>query len=121
MSGPGNETVEQPMTAIGPQAVDTPEVKADLPRYSLPPLDNGAKCFYDTEAKSMWVGIPIGLSLDPVAAAFFLDAAKLEFLKHYQREMPAIVKAAQTRQSLTGKVKEGFGAMMHRLGAGGKA
>lgn len=113
MSGPGEAS--DTVTAGGPEKFDTPAEKEPM-KFALPPLDNGAKCFYDTEAKAVWVGIPIGPGVDPLAASFFLDAAKLEFLKHYQREMPAIMEALKRRQSLMGKAKKSIGEMMARLG-----
>lgn len=95
--------------------VETKEAIKEEVKWSLPPLDKSPKCFYDTEAKSMWVGIPVGY-IDPFFASVYLDAAKLEFLKHTQRDAPAIIDTERRKNELASKVREGVGSMMSRLG-----
>lgn len=115
MSGPGEGFDPKEVRAAGEKLAAADPVKEDAPRFVLPPLDRTPKSFYDTEAKAMWIGIPVGY-VDPFFASVFLDASKLEFVKHTQREMPAMIEAEKRKASLLGKAREGVGSMMSRLG-----
>jgi hypothetical protein len=96
-----------PPNAVEPEAPPTPQqIEA-----RFPPLDKGAKCYYDTEARAMWVGLPIQF-VDPFGASVFLDASKLEFVKHHQRE---VLAEMERRKSPLGRLKDSVGAMMGRL------
>lgn len=93
------------------------ENKETQEEIKLPTLDKGCKVLYDNNEGNLWIGIPVRKT-DPMTAFAWLGACQLEFMKAYQRELPAIMQDAQKNRqptTLKEKLRDGVGSMMSRL------